>query len=551
MSSLRFFAAFAVAAVTAAALIIGVNAVIDPMGVVPVSPSLRGVNVEKVMRFNNDRIYKPLDLFSVRPRTVVLGTSRILQAFDPATLAGTPYAPAYNYGFAGGDLNELEGHFENFIARTPSVKHVFVELFLPAPRRKQPTPNAPELLAATFLSWSALLQSAETVWQNALLVRARRAIAGPIVRADGRQSFVDVSPVPNFLAYPRALLRTPPRYELNPWILGSMRRMRDLARDKGIALTFFISPVHAVQLYTLYVTGHWPVLEQWKRELAREFEVLDFSTYTQITEESVEEEMRYWIDPHHFSGRTANVLADRLVRREATPEGFGRPLIRDQLDDELRTWREARDRWIARNPAWVELFRLAREREDTGIPLVEGMPGGKKCPITVSKPLLSRLTPAQPNPLWIVASYRTTSDPPIAIGVRTAQSQDGGQEEACELAIEAAPETPSTRSVDWRIGHPMGSPAALRGRPIRYTVRVRATAPVTMSTGEIYVHDGVRTSVAPLTLVTPEWRAVTLEHAISPEASRLELWFRVVLGQGTVRPLGERIYFTASVDLSD
>src|SRR6267143_1146906 len=289
VSSLRFFAAFAVAAVTAAALIIGVNAVIDPMGVVPVSPSLCGVNAEKVMRFNNDRIYKPLDLFSVRPRTVVLGTSRILQAFDPATLAGTPYAPAYNYGFAGGELNELEGHFENFIARTPSVKHVFVELFLPAPRRKQPTPNAPELLAATFLSWSALLQSAETVWQNALLVRARRAIAGPIVRADGRQSFVDVSPVPNFLAYPRALLRTPPRYELNPWILGSMRRMRHLARDKRIALTFSISPVHAVQLYTLYVTGHWPVLEQWKRELAREFEVLDFSTYTQITEESVEE----------------------------------------------------------------------------------------------------------------------------------------------------------------------------------------------------------------------------------------------------------------------
>jgi len=212
VSPLRFFAAFAAAALVGAATVVGVNGLVDPLGVVPASPSLRGVNAEKVMRFSNDRIYKPLDLLSARPRTVVLGTSRILQAFDPGTLSGTPYGPAYNYGLAGGDMDELETHFEKFIAQTPSVKYVFVELFLPrvVARSERPAPSTSDLLAATFFSWSALQQSGETVWQN-MRARAGRAAPGPVVLADGRQSFVELSTLPNFLAYPSALLRAQPR----------------------------------------------------------------------------------------------------------------------------------------------------------------------------------------------------------------------------------------------------------------------------------------------------------------------------------------------------
>ncbi|MGH2543895.1 MAG: hypothetical protein ACRDIB_13920, partial [Ardenticatenaceae bacterium] len=347
MPALRFLVTFAVTAFAAAAAVVGLNCVIDPLGVVPASPSLHGLNAEKVMRFNNDRIYKPLDLLSVRPRTVVLGTSRILQAFDPRTFSGTPYSPAYNYGFPGGNLNEMATHFERFIARMPSVRYVFVELFLPMAQAERPTRSTPELLAAAFLSSSALQLSADTVWQN-LRIRTGRGVAGPVALHDGRQSFVVMAPMPNFLAYPAAFLRRPPRYEVDPVALGAMRRMREVAHSKGIALTFFISPVHAVQLYTLHTTNHWPILEDWKRALAREFNVLDFSAYSSITGEPVSSEMRYWKDPHHFSPLTASILAERLVRQGVgMVDGFGSPLTSDRLEDELRIWREARDRWIA------------------------------------------------------------------------------------------------------------------------------------------------------------------------------------------------------------
>jgi hypothetical protein len=545
----RFFAAFAASALAATAAIVSINGLIDPLGVLSISPSLRGVNADKVMRFSNDRIYKPLDLLSARPRTVVLGTSRILQAFDPGTLSGTPYGPAYNYGLAGGDLDELEMHFEKVIARTPSVKYVFVELFLPrvVARSERPAPSTPELLAATFFSWSALQQSVETVWQN-IRARAGRAGPGPVVLADGRQSFVELSTLPNFLAYPSVLLRAHPRYQLNPWILESMRRMRDVARRREIALTFFVSPMHAVQLYGLYLTGHWSVLEEWKHELAREFDVLDFSAYTPVTEEPARSEMRYWVDPHHFSRYTASMLAERLVGREGTADGFGRRLAPDRIEDELRAWREALDGWIARNPGWVELYRLGRNEAGVQPAALEGMPGSEECPVNVADTVLSRLTPPRPNRLWVVSSSRATLDPPTAIRVRSTRLKEGDVDEACELTIDAAPETPSVRPVDWRIGHPMGAPSALRGRIVRYTVRIRASAPTTLSTGEIYVYDGVRMSTAPARVLTPEWRTITVAHTVSPDASRLEVWFRIVLGHGTVRPVGARVYFTATVD---
>ena len=187
----------------------------------------------------------------------------------------------------------------------------------------------------------------------------------PVVLPDGRQSFVEVATVQNFLAYPASLHRTKRRYRTSAATWDSMRRMRDLARQRGIALTFVISPMHA---------------------------------------------------------------------------------------------------------------------------------------------------------------------------------------EACELEISAGPETPTRRAVDWRIGHRIGVPAPLRGRALRYTVRLRATAPVALSAGRVYVHDAAGTTAVPVPLVTQDWRAVTVEHVVAPEASTVEFWFQLVSGKGTISPAGQRIYFTTMVD---
>lgn len=548
----RFLTAFAVSVVTMAAVVAALNAIVDPLGVVPGSVSVKGINADKVLRHNNDRVHKPLDLRLARPRTVVLGTSRILQAFDPGSMAGTPYAPVYNYGLAGGDIDELEGHLEKFIAATPSVRHVFVELFLPrlVARTARSVPDRGGLLASTLFSWSALQQSAETVWQNRP-TRAGARASDPVVLADGRQSFVTMSTLPSFLAYPAGFIRRPLPYAMDPAVLEAMRRMRDGARARGITLTFFLSPSHAVHLYALHLTGRWPTLEAWKRAFAREFDVVDFTAYTAITEEPASSEMRYWRDPHHFSALTAEMIAARLTGRDRDGDGFGVPLASGGLEDELRAWRDARDRWIARNPGWVALFDLARAGQDTDVPAISGAPGGIECPVRIADALASRLTPPHASRTWLPLASRTTLDPPIVVDVRSMGDGPGDVEATCELTIESAPDTPSARPVDWRIGHALGSPSALRGRTLRYTVRARASVPTALDTGTIYVYDGRVVSGTPLTALTPAWRTATIEHTVSQDASRLEVWLRLVSGAGTIRPIGQRIAFEAAVELAD
>src|SRR5438477_78164 len=66
---------------------------------------------------------------SDQPRTVFMGTSRIQQAFDPALLDGTRFAPAYNGAIPASTLAQNEAHLEHYFDLDPNLKHVFFELF--------------------------------------------------------------------------------------------------------------------------------------------------------------------------------------------------------------------------------------------------------------------------------------------------------------------------------------------------------------------------------------------------------------------------------------
>lgn len=548
MTPRRFLATYATSALVLATAVIAANVVIDALGIVPGSPSVRGFNAEKVMRFGNDRLYKPLDLLGYRPRTVFLGTSRILEALDPAVLANTPYAPGYNYGLPGGDIDELEQHFERFISRTPSVETVFVELFLPraVSRSGRTVEGIPELRAAALFSWSSLARSVGTVWMNWRTPPALEST--PWVLPNGMQNFVGVSVASNFAAYPAALLRARVRYPVDASLLAPLRHMQRIAADRGIDLVYFISPMHAVQLYGLYRTGHWPAVEQWKRMLAREFAVIDFSDYAEVSDEPVLTDMRYWLDPHHFSRETARLVVEALIGlRSGKPKDFGVRLTAANVEERLREWGAARDAWIARNARWVSLFdRDGREAE-----LVDGVAGGERCPLRISRVLTKSLGRAASGGKWQVSSYRTTDDPPLLVEVtavaRVPGSADGA--DACALKIISGPGRRSRRAVDWRIGHRIPILPALRGRTVRCTVEARATAAVSLGSGAVSVDDGTSVSRVTIESVTPRWRTITLEHAVSPAASVLEISIHLLERRGTIRPLGETLYFRPALDL--
>ncbi len=103
---------------------------IDPYGVSPVHATIQGVNALKPKRLDIDRLIKPYEVWRRQPQTVFLGTSRIHQSIDPSVLDGTRFAPAYNASIPASSLSLNITHLDNYLRLDPSLKTVFVELFV-------------------------------------------------------------------------------------------------------------------------------------------------------------------------------------------------------------------------------------------------------------------------------------------------------------------------------------------------------------------------------------------------------------------------------------
>ena len=100
-------------------------ALVDPFGVSPLRISIDGHNRLKPMRLDRDRQIKPIEVWQRQPKSLFMGTSRIHQAIDPITMAGTKYGPAYNASVPGGELGELVESIRLYLWLAPSIEHIF------------------------------------------------------------------------------------------------------------------------------------------------------------------------------------------------------------------------------------------------------------------------------------------------------------------------------------------------------------------------------------------------------------------------------------------
>jgi hypothetical protein len=103
----------------------------DPYGVSPLHVRLERVNALKPKRFNIDRLIKPYEVWRYQPRTILLGSSRAHQSFDPAVFDSTRFAPAYNAAIPASSVSENAVRLEQFFEIDRNLRIVFVELFFP------------------------------------------------------------------------------------------------------------------------------------------------------------------------------------------------------------------------------------------------------------------------------------------------------------------------------------------------------------------------------------------------------------------------------------
>jgi hypothetical protein len=366
MSGHRFLAALLTCAVGWLTAFLAFTWFIDPYGVSPLHVPLKRINEFKPKRLDIDRAIKPLEVWRYQPRSLFLGSSRIHESINPAVLAGTQYAPAYNASIPASTVAMDAANLEQFFRLDPSLKYVFVELFFwnfvyqqdPEPRR-----TIVDFIrngVALYLSGTTLFNSVATLHHNLWF-------GSPVVyvHKDGYWVRpVKFDPKPHFDRYIDEIMRLhskSPGVALHPTSFAALERIVELCSSKGAELHLIITPNHPYDDYRILSLGYWHVLEDWQRKLAGYPNVLTFSQYHEALVEPISSTMKYWNDPIHFNITFGNLMLRGLLdeRGPDIPPDIVLPLNAKTVDEVLKNRRLGLNKWISNNHEFTSAFDRA------------------------------------------------------------------------------------------------------------------------------------------------------------------------------------------------
>jgi len=391
------------------------NVVIDPYGLYRLV-DVRGFNKYKPEKYPRVRLMKAFALEDVKPRAIVLGTSRshiAIRMTHPAWAAAA--IPRYNLAFDGATTHEMYAYLLHTQAIQP-LKQVVIGLDTwqlgTAPSGVRPDFD-PTLLEEPG-HWAAHLRSALSRLRVAFsldgALASLRTARGQDVDAqdwfadDGQRlgdiffhrsddGFSAEGQGSYFAAVDREEagfkldmgppMRPRPGSVTPPPDLSSLEYVQKIVafcRENGIDLRIFITPAHAHQNELSIATGEWSKVENGKRALvhmlaedaaksaAEPFPLWDFSGYSSVTTESVpapgeRREMTFYWDSSHFKEEVGDWVLDRLfgddhsAATKTIPDDFGVRLTANTIEAELDKIRADRNAYLLSNARDVAEIR--------------------------------------------------------------------------------------------------------------------------------------------------------------------------------------------------
>jgi hypothetical protein len=409
----RFIALAAAAALGVCLIVAIANVIVDPFGIYRLA-TIKGINTYKPAMQNRVRLVKAFDIRRIKPRALVLGTSRSHVAIRTTHPGWDPSAePRYNSAFDGATTHEMYAYLRHAHAIEPvrqvvlgldtwqlgafpsGVRPGFDQAFLEVPGN--PWRHVLSRLSAARIALSAgtALASLETVLSqdNALedWFAPDGQRLGEVFFHRPDEEYMTAGPG----SYFAAIDRQEAGFKLDSGDerprRGSAVEKPDLSsldyaglivefcRTEGIDLRIFITPAHAHQMELAAAVGEWPKIEAGKRALvrllaedaarhqgAKPFPLYDFSGYSSVTTEvvpppgSAQEMAMYW-ESSHFKEGVGDWVLDRLfvtARPESpVPADFGVALTVDTIASALAEIRAGRARYRAGHPSDAAAIR--------------------------------------------------------------------------------------------------------------------------------------------------------------------------------------------------
>jgi hypothetical protein len=307
------------------------------------TPRIPGFNARKPAADTQQALMKAYDVFRVKPKTLILGSSRAalgLDGLDPVwpqehrpvynlalPLAGPDVAYGYLiHALVGGcpiSLVVLTTEFEYWIdfdnyAKDELARHISATSS--GRGQKLPTRVVLHDFFMAIFSLTALEDGIKTLTAY-LRNDPEDLVAGNWTDSWWAQAerFKSI-PYSSFMRSDVGFVKFFSKKTLTSKPTVALRAIADLCRQRNIRLIVILSPSHAEESEMLDWLGYSAAIERWKRELVEltanyGAELWDFDDYNSFTMEPVpmsKRPMQWFFDPEHYSREMGHEILNRI-----------------------------------------------------------------------------------------------------------------------------------------------------------------------------------------------------------------------------------------------
>jgi len=359
------------------------NWIIDPFGKYQII-TIANFNAEKTqVEIIGLRTLKAIGLLNADYHTVILGTSRAHNGINPKHAVFEAIGPTYNVSLNGTNIYELDQIFTFILKQHPNLREVVFSLdFLTFSNRRTVGPDFDQsLFSDNYSVWTKLSQtfsldegyySIQTILDN---VADKRAAYHAIITEQGfaKRQF----PLPHSQLFKNILSNN---FFVNKYTyaafcysqdrLHRFQNILEKARQRGILVRLFISPIHAWQQEAIRMMGLYPTFEQWKRDLTTilakktvnspaspTYLLWDFTGYNQITTETIptlpHQKMQWYWESSHFKKELGDLVLEKLFNYHSQPiipAGFGVLINAQNIEAHLIQLREQQQHYHQSHP---------------------------------------------------------------------------------------------------------------------------------------------------------------------------------------------------------
>ena len=356
------------------------NLIVDPYALFN-SPVYDGFNQNKEGMRHKVRSIKPLAVAVQRPKTLIMGSSRVWMGIDPQHPLLQDYSPVYNYGVDLSRIREIQLMLDHAI-KNSDIKRVILGLdFFMFNSLQRTNYGFDEKLVSKqinifdfipmIFSVNSTIDSFRVlkyIRQDVLLKSFLRNGYRPPYGSDGKP---DIKSYKNFHYYTNWIFLTPtPNQTLyyskmlvDEEVFNEFKKIIILCVNNHIDLKLYISPAHAtLEGEGIKALGKEVDFENWKRRITKiafqyNIPLWDFGGYNSVTTEPVRTPMMFYSDSSHFTELVSDWILKRIFDQvEGIPSDFGIQIEPSNINVHLSNIRLDREKYLSKNQDEMELL---------------------------------------------------------------------------------------------------------------------------------------------------------------------------------------------------